>query len=163
MWLPKDERRILAGYYQLLGEVNHERVYRIDDLLPLLESQPNIKAMTEYGQPRLHSISSPDLDDLQQLKLNTRQHIAKKIRFDRANRLLHARKMISLKSHENEMEVILVGLTIRGFDLARRYHSWFESSGLWFQAHRNHWIWLAFSFAGGIAASLLSNWLLIRR
>jgi len=36
---------------------------------------------------------------------------------------------------------------------------WQRFSDLWFEAHRNHWIWLIVSFAGGVVGGLLVNWL----
>ena len=29
-WLPKDERRLLAGYYRDIGDIKTEKVYRVE-------------------------------------------------------------------------------------------------------------------------------------
>jgi hypothetical protein len=49
MWLSKDERRLLAGYYSLIGEVSTERVYRSGDLRPLLRFRGHSSSVREYG------------------------------------------------------------------------------------------------------------------
>lgn len=51
MWLPSDERRLLAGYYAELGEVGESEVYRISDLRPLLACCRWGLNIRKYGDP----------------------------------------------------------------------------------------------------------------
>ena len=49
--------------------------------------------------------------------------------------------------------------TLAGYDLGRKYNSWWSKSGLWFAEYKNHWIWLIVSYIAGIISMLLVNWL----
>jgi hypothetical protein len=49
MWLPKDERRLLAGYYEKIGEIDKPHVYRESDLIPLLALRKKLDTVREFG------------------------------------------------------------------------------------------------------------------
>ena len=129
MWLPKDERRLLAGYNSLIGDIGTEKVYRLGDLACLLRFRGYRCAVPEYGDSEA---SSDESDDLESMKREVVQYIDTCHRIEKANGLLAARRLINLTPHQHEMHVVVVGLSVDGYDLGRRYSNLLESSGLWF-------------------------------
>jgi hypothetical protein len=159
MWLPKDERKMLEAYVSLIGEIGVERWFHEGNLIPLLsrgvgatkEDVPEYGTGSGYADRPVNDAKPGD---------HMRTYLKDLGRVELANRLLEARNLIKLKKHQNAPNVIGVMLTLLGFDLGRRYGRGFlEYSGLWFEAYRNHWIWLIVSFVGGIIGGLLGNWL----
>ena len=146
MWLPKDERRLLAGYFTQIGEINSERVYRTDDLCGLLKFRGHRKHIREYRDPESPSSNSGDVEAM---KREAVTYFRCTNRIDAANTLLAERGLITVTPHEHEPHVVVIGLTLAGYDLGRRYSNFLESSGLWFQEYKNHWIWLIVAFFGG--------------
>jgi hypothetical protein len=71
-----------------------------------------------------------------------------------ANTHLAARELIQTTNHQHEPGVIVVSLTIAGYDLGRRYASPWVRTGLWFAEYKDHWIWLILGFVGGIIGAL---------
>ena len=49
MWLPKDERHLLAGYYTNIGETGTKRVYRVGALSRLFQCRKYGLRIPEYG------------------------------------------------------------------------------------------------------------------
>lgn len=160
MWLPKDERKLLRGYYHLIGEINQPRSYRKDDLCELLADHRKIHLIHEYGAGLEVPSNSVNMEtDMPGFKAEVKLFQSKQARRERANQSLVARQMITLQDHENESGVVLLGLTLCGCDLGRRYASVWERTGLWFESHQHHWIMLVFSFVGGVAGGLFISWL----
>jgi hypothetical protein len=152
MWLPKDERRLLAGYYGNIGDVKRgsERVYRLGSLGCLLRFRGHRSRVPEYGE-REDSMASAD--DLESMKHAIKQEVEVRNRVGKANGLLAARGLITCTPHESEPDVAIIGLTVDGYDLGRRYSSFWASSGLWFREYREHWGWLVAAFLGGAVAT----------
>lgn len=82
---------------------------------------------------------------------------------DKRNRVKIASKMLKqrdlLDFFNDQNEAVTVQLSLEGYDLGRKYSSWWTRSGLWFAEYKNHWIWLIVSFLGGIIGGLLINWM----
>ncbi len=156
MWLPKDERRLLAGYYCLIGDIGSERVFRSGDLAELLRLRGHKCAIPEYGASDRSSSGS---DDLETMKREVDKYIDACNRIEKANDLLATRGLITFTPHRSEIHVVVVGLSIDGYDLGRRYSNLLDSSGLWFQEYRNHWIWLIVAFFGGALGAKLIEWI----
>jgi hypothetical protein len=146
MWLPKDERRLLAGYHCAIGDVDTSKPYRLGDLRRLLAWGGHRVHLPEYGAP---GTPSEESDDPSAMKEAIHKYIEETNRLRKANKLLAARDLISECSHEHETNVVIVSLTVSGYDLGRRYAGFFERSGLWFQEYRVHWMWLVLAFFGG--------------
>lgn len=159
MWLPSDERRVLSGYYELISEIEQERVYRETDLTELLTPRPRIHSIPEYGNSPEEPASSETMGDMEGFENEVKHTCDRLARIRVANKLLVTRKLITLREHEHVHGVVLVGLTVDGCDLGRRYRSFLDRSGLWFAAYRHHWVWLILSFLGGILGSALIQWL----
>ena len=154
MWLPKDERRLLRGYYRLLREVGRSRGYRESDLEKLLESHPKYDEIREYGKGE--STAEPEGSfDLERARRAVTKAVAMDQRFHLANGHLEERGMIEIIRHQTEHDVIFVSLMLSGYDLGRKYAKSWDRTGLWFAEYRNHWIWLILGFLGGIIAALI--------
>jgi len=156
MWLPKDERRLLAGYYSLIGEIGTEKVYRFGDLARLLRFRGHKSSVPEYGDS---DRSSTQTDDLETMKREAVKYIDACNRIEKANTLLAARGLIKFTPHQHEIHVVVVGLSVDGYDLGRRYSNLLEASGLWFQEYRNHWVWLIAAFFGGAVGVKMIEWI----
>ena len=123
MWLPRDERKLLAHYYQQLHESGVDA--RGDFFLSTLES------CLKGVDARNRAIT--------------------------ASNSLQKRNLIAFLHHRGD--AITVQLSLEGYDLGRKYSSWWTRSGLWFAEFKNHWIWFIVSFLGGVIGALLVNWL----
>jgi len=73
-----------------------------------------------------------------------------------ANKVLSERKFIKYREAGISIEL---SLSIEGYDLGRKYSSWWTRSGLLFAEYKHHWIWIIISFLVGIIGALLVNWL----
>ncbi len=152
MWLSKDERRLLAGYYSLLGGVDKRKGYEIFDLTPLLEIFGYRKHVLEYGNS--NSISNQDMP-IKKLKKDIKRLIKKRDRIKAANSLLIERKLVNISNHQHVNDVIFVELTLQGYDLGSKYASIWKSSNLLYHECRKHWLWIILSFIAGVIAKSL--------
>ena len=131
MWLPKDERKLLALYFHKTGKPDEQETLKDNDDMKALgwkESESN----EDYDRQYINRVWNVD-------------DILKKREF-----LNVLNRAIGEKT---------VSLTLKGYDLGRKYSSWWIKSGLWFAEYKHHWIWLIVSFLGGIIGALLVNWL----
>jgi hypothetical protein len=133
MWLPKDERKLLSLYYKQIGEPARQEFIAESDLVKTLS--PKCGAQGIEGVP---------------------EYSKSKSRVAIANKVLSGRKLVQYREAGDSIEV---SLTMEGHDLGRKYASWFDRSGLWFEEYKNHWIWIIVSFFGGVIGALLINWL----
>ena len=162
MWLPKDERRLLQGYYIRIRTVEGEKCFRISSWIPVLTSRwVNRGAMKvkEYDQGELERPAGNDKRDVEQVKEGLKKYIGQRNRLEVANKVLEKRGLVKRQKHKYVDDVEVIALTIDGYDLGRRYSKWFTRTGLWFAEYRNHWIWLIVSFFGGVLGAVLVNWL----
>jgi len=161
MWLPKDERRLLEGYYVNICEVEKEKWFDMPDWIPVINTlgvKQNAQKVKGYFESWKTSTEHDKLDPNDMVG-SMKKWIQCKNRIDITNDALEARKLIKLHKHQSESDVKAVSLTIEGYDLGRKYSSWFTRSGLWFAEYKHHWIWLIVSFLGGVIGGLLIHWL----
>lgn len=92
-----------------------------------------------------------------QEEIKWRIRVDKRLKISNAG--LERRGFIELQNHQSESDVKAISLTINGYDLGRKYNSWWTRSGEWFAEYKNHWIWIVVSFLGGVLGALLINWL----
>lgn len=144
MWLPTDERRLLAGYYAELGEVGESEVYRVSALRPLLGCFRWGRKIPKYDDP-----DETQSDESGDIRKSIKEYIDETNRIQRANKHLAARGLLNVEKHKHEPDVIIVSLTIDGYDLGRKYSQFLARSGLWFAEYQNHWAWLIVAFIGG--------------
>jgi hypothetical protein len=155
MWLPKDERRLLTGFWHLIGDIDEEKRYRQGQLIRLLSGGESWKSVHENGHSDSSAGNPVDPNDMEQTKRQMKTLIDMLHRVDSANRRLAERGYIIIGKHQTADDVRIIRLTIYGFDLGRRYGNWWDSTGIWFETYRNHWIWLLVGFLGGIIGSLV--------
>jgi hypothetical protein len=74
-----------------------------------------------------------------------------------ASKILKQRNLIAFLNDQGD--ALTVQLSLEGYDLGRKYSSWWTKSGLWFAEYKDHWFWLIVSFLGGIVGALVVNWL----
>jgi len=171
MWLPKDERRLLQGYYLKIGQVQRElTIPAMRDWISIMKSRPRCMKQTieQLEQRPTNSIpnnTEGNNDDLGQLKKDIKQVIEDDTRIITANKALRERGLIIYSQGDIEQQLaasatIRIALTISGYDLGRKYNSLLERSHLWFVEYKDNWIWLILSFLGGVMGALLVNWLL---
>jgi hypothetical protein len=147
-WLSSDERCLLAGYFRSIKEVDGESAFREDRLAELFNGK---LIAPEYGEP----------DDVEPINENRdrsaaiSQIIIGRKRVAAANQLLAARKLITYTRHRHEQSVVILGLTLEGYDLGLRYSSWFMRTHLWFREYKDHWMMLLIGFVGGMLGSLI--------
>ena len=142
MWLPEKERKLLRRYYLDIGKIGESKVYK--DTIPLMEEIGYRKAMREgikEDGERGEDLEKRCIDEL-----------------DNSNNLLRERGLIKLQ-HDETMDDPTIELTIKGYDLGRKYNSWIIKTGLWFEEYKNHWLILILGFVAGILGALIVEWL----
>jgi hypothetical protein len=151
MWLPKDERLILAGLYHNIPD-RQDAAYHVLDLIKLLGGyrKINLPETHEAESGRDNSVATSE---------SIKEYIDNQKRVMHALRQLEARGMITLTQHQHDNNVVVVALTLSGYDLGRQYANWFNRTGLCFQEYRNHWLWLFVAFVGGGIVAKLIDWL----
>jgi hypothetical protein len=146
MWLPKDERKMLQEYFIKINDINTQHEFFYDDLLRIIKSKES-------------SRNEPFIDEPYGIK----RLVAWKKDCNRiiiANKALKKRGLIISSTEEFEpSQAITISLTLTGYDLGRKYNSWWSRSHLWFAEYKDHWFWLVLSFLGGIVGALVVNWL----
>jgi len=151
MWLEWDERRLLAGYYFSICDVEVENAYCVGEIARLLTYGKYRRRIPGYGHEPPSQLKTDDSFDA--LKRDIPRYIQSTRRVELANKRLAERQLIHVKPHQHDKNVVVVSLTLNGFDFGRRYCSWFQRSGLRFSEYRNHWIWLIVALLGGGIAS----------
>jgi len=159
MWLPRNERKLLSYYYRQINKVETDQKFEITDLIKVLRKKeqsgpPKTKReiiLDSYNtlESVNNLLSQRDLIKWKNLDPNS---ISAAYSFDHPT---------SQELFENTKVNLCITLTIKGYDLGRKYSSWWTRSGLWFAEYKNHWIWIIVSFLGGVIGGLLINWLSI--
>jgi hypothetical protein len=178
MWLPKDERYLLLGYFVNIFNIDDRNVCRYLDkpklfemsdwtnvlnkphwipILTTLLIKHSARKIKTYG--KTEELSNEEDKSVKQKKEEIKKFIKFERRLQISNSALERRKLIKVQSHEHVSGVSGITLTIDGYDLGRKYSSWWTRSGLWFAEYKNHWIWIIVSFLGGVIGGLLINWL----
>jgi len=131
MWLPKDERELLALYFRKIGKPNESETLKDNDDMKALGWKES-KSNSEYDKQYINRVWNAD-------------------------DILKKRGFLGVLTHDLSEKTL--SLTIQGYDLGRQYNSRWIKTGLWFAEYKHHWIWLIVSFLGGIIGALLVNWL----
>lgn len=132
MWLQKDERKLLKHYYRKIHKANEPKSFEL------------CKLTKELGW--LYKLTK---------KLGWLKNIDAQMDcvWDANNNL----KERGLINEEREMadSILIITLTLKGYDLGRKYNSWFIRTGLWFEEYKNHWLILILGFVAGILGALV--------
>jgi hypothetical protein len=161
MWLHnRDERSLIAGYHARLGEVDREEWFRESSWLPVLTARdaPGAgRGVPAYGsEGEQNALDWSDIPGVKQ-KIKEFSVLGKRLRV--ANQNLEKRGLVRIRAHQHEQSVFGVSLTLKGYDLGRKYSRWFTRTGELFHAYRNHWIIFVLGFFAGILGSILVTWL----
>jgi len=133
MWLPKDERKVLAFYYQKTDAGSKNYSYK--ETIELINSLSINKKTAKSPQITTQTVEV-------------------------INRTLRNRGLINIDIIPSPIAEMIVGLTPEGIRLGQKYNSWWSCSNLWYEEHiKNHWIWIIVSFLGGVIGGLLINWM----
>jgi len=138
MSLPKDEWRLLAGYYCTIKEIGTRRPLNNFNLGKLLQCFRWSLRIPDDGDEPLSNSQTAGAEYLGRME-----------RAKVANQHLANRGLITLENQDNSLETLTVSLTVDGYDLGRMYSCWFSRSGLQFAQYKDHWLWLAVAFIGG--------------
>jgi len=166
MWLQRDERHLLMGYYVKIGEVEKQEWFEMPNWNPVLTSlrvKHIARKVKAYYEKTTKQSNRDNKDDIERCKKEVKKHIELSNRLRIANAALENRKLVKIRKHESLSDVKGISLTIEGYDLGRKYSEWFTRTGLLFAEYRNHWIILIVGFLGGIMGgtlvALLVEWL----
>jgi hypothetical protein len=134
MWLPKDERKLLALYFRVIGKPDERVTFSNSDE----DSDKFEKTLGWKGGQE-----------------GSRSYVQ---RVRHAEEMLEKRGLLDVL--EREIWEKTVSLSVQGYDLGRKYSPWWIRTGLWFAEYKHHWFWLIVSFLSGIIATLLGQLLL---
>ncbi len=157
MWLPKDERKLIRYYYNEIGKINDiemRKVFTLEDL---------IKAIGKKERPQSQKALIEDYSEVE--VLNTLLSKRGLIAWEEYKADGDGKWAINMYAEQtdnpnlNKKLKYLITLTIAGYDLGRKYNSWWSRSGLRFAEYKDHWFWLILGFLGGIIGALIVNWL----
>lgn len=126
MWLPRDERRLLAGLAVKLRTVMDEQGFEMVSLLRLVQanfSTPIVPVASE--QPTLPSVPSGTVSQ------------SDTARIDHAIMFLRCRSLIDMNQNfPYGNTVYFLSLRLEGFDLGRKYARWPSFLNLYYQEHK---------------------------
>jgi hypothetical protein len=150
MWLPKEERDLLAYYYKKIKKPNEW--YTFDpwqNPFELIDAIGYFRLVRRIGRKVKYWFR---IKILNSLKADNEPRSDKEWA---VNERLQERGLIELG--RREIDKIPVKLSLQGWDLGRKYHCLLVRSGLWFKEYKDHWVWLIVAFIGGIFGALIIN------
>jgi hypothetical protein len=156
MWLSKEERRLIEGYAAKIGRPGNTQQFKLGAItLFIMVSRPSkiTEQIPTYfeSEDATEGRESINKDPAEQVH----EYIDNLARIEVAHTLLMERGLISFERHEQDLNVVRITLTVTGYDLGRKYATFFSRSGEWFEEYRNHWMFLFVGFFGGVLGALL--------
>ena len=153
MWLLKDERKLLLAYYLKMKEVDKEGWFKEYNLVKILKGRrvrKSVELLKDYfdGDTEAEPTSHNDQDkfNISVLKKGIKDYISCADRVKAANDRLAKREFIVTKPHSSERSVIGISLTLKGWDLAKKYDHWFTKTGEWWGEYKGQWIWVVVGY-----------------
>lgn len=154
MWLTKDERNLLIGYYKTVedgsqGSILGSNTYNRNEMKRLLSGKG--------AGSRVNPVTANSSQEVI-------REVAKLLQIDaqqkRANELLAARNLIEYTPSQPELgsSSVTIALTLNGLDLGRKYSRFLARSGMWFREYKDHWIVFLLAVVGGSISARLLNW-----
>ena len=165
MWLPKDERRLLAVYYlkineQQGSEVTKEKWYRKSALVEVLRAkspEDAAKKLKDYFDGGANNQEENHQDELniEELKKKNKEYLRYLNRVNIANSALVERKLIITRDHETVVEDKPKGvrLTVGGYDSGGKYSSRLGTAWVWCNEYK---IWIILSVIIGFITLVVS-------
>ena len=160
MWLPRDERILLIGYFKILSgrDVGRSLLFRKDELQGLVDTDMDPLAIPTYSGATDGPDEETDIQGPLPTSEQIRTSIAQRTRFELANKMLETRGFITVTSSPSNHSFVTVALTLEGYDLGRRYVDTWTRSALWFGEYKDHWAWLILAaVAGGLSSRVLDG------
>ena len=173
MWLSKEERKLLVIYHVAITEslktvgwtFTAEKWYSMSKLVKVYQNvyyRTAAKTLKDDYQAAVEETNregkseEPDGDKAVD---DYKKSLGDMVAINAASAVLAERGLIKLSEHQHDSLAIGVSLTVRGYDLGRKYSNRLTASGLWFAEYKDHWGWIVVSFLGGIIGALVVNWL----
>ena len=122
MWLPKDERKLLSFYYRRINKIETGQKFEIGDLIKaLVKKEQSQRSRTKReiildNYSKLESVNNL----LSQRDLIKWENPDRKI-IEQVDFLDHP---TSQELHENTKVDLRIILSVKGYDLGRKYSSW---------------------------------------
>jgi hypothetical protein len=163
MWLPREERQLLVFYAvydaDLSGNPMSLSVDELQEVTAKRRCAGQIAQCVTRVKKKKNELNQGAAANPQDGQGPSRhmQWLHAKGVIESANKRLQERGLIDLQ--ERGTGHYDVTITLAGWDLGRKYNSWWDGTGLWFREYKDHWIWLIVSFAGGVLGALAVNWL----
>ncbi len=163
MWLPREERQLLifcAAYdCDLIGNDTPFCVAELSETATkrlcaqqIRERVARVRAVKRQAGQEAGPTSQSSCGSEKYMKwLNAKGVI------ESANSRLQNRGLIGFRKCGTECYEIT--LELAGWDLGRKYSSWWDRTGLWFREYKDHWIMLIAGVVGGIFGTLVVQWL----
>jgi hypothetical protein len=142
MWLSRDERHLLLGYYVNIFNIDDRNVCRyldepkwfeMSDWFVILEKSNWFPVLTSWLIKRAarnvkaygDSVKAPPNEnkDIKECTKEIKAHIKFDRRLQYSNSELVKRKFINIRRHEHFNGVVGISLTMEGYDLGRKYSS----------------------------------------
>lgn len=171
MWLPSDERHLLMVYGVCIPKLGaHGEIFDVNELswfatyacwLPFWRARKIAERAKQLKKTRRDKSgqSSPCVDvGSSSDKGEPMAWLAGLKAVQSANKMLGDRGLIELREHGSRSYTVT--LTLKGRDLARKYNSWWDRTGAWYNDKiRHHWIWPITTFVVGVRGTLVVQWL----
>lgn len=171
MWLPKDERYLLLGYYFNMFDVNDRdmckpgeekwfklcdwrEIFKVSSWIPIrstIKIKQSASGVKSYADREVPVNSG----SFEQMKKEIPEILNAERRIGLANVNLQGRGLIDVREHNSERDVAGISLTTEGYDLGRKYSNWWDRTGLWYKEQRGHWFWLILSYIVGVLSAIL--------
>ncbi len=139
MWLPRDERRLVANLTHLLASPGTKKGYNDLEYVEMLKWPRGWRHVNAYGESGAKEEDGPGMEDMEAFKKEIKRLCLGEQRSQRALQSLSKRDLIVLTPHQGDRTVQIVELTVEGYDLGRRYASLLGWMGLWIREYK--WLW----------------------
>lgn len=155
MWLPKDERKLLVIYYVAIKEG-----LKKDDLTPIAEKWYSMDRLILVFRSRDYKADEKQFQEGDNKEADGNTLVKKMDDFltgmaviDATNAALAERELIKLSPHKQEPTRVGVSLTMKGYDLGRKYLHWYTQIGPFLQEYG--WVGPVVGVVVGIIGTLI--------
>jgi len=142
MWLPKDERVLLVHYNKRIGKPNQVQHFELSKLVDLLKFKKIRKIKTLDSNKKWKKFCQDGISNQE-----------RRNRLDISNEALNERSLIVLKPHQENPNVIIVCLTLKGYDLGRKYSKRWGTLWIWCNEYK---LWVILSVIIGLVGLIVT-------
>lgn len=158
MWLPREERQLLMLYAVHDAVLDGNPMpFSVDELGEVATKRLSARQIAKYaeGIRKKKRQSGPDPNGSPKSGCSRKYMgwLSAKGIIESANSRLQHRDFVRFREcGTGQYEITL---TLAGWDLGRKYNSWWDRTGLWFREYKDHWLWLIVGLLGGIVGGLV--------